>query len=271
MKRVPAFGRLAYRWNKWLLELVFGEAVIRPGWQRSLITAICRFNLRFGVRDPELRRKLTPDFDPMCKRLVMSAGFYPAVQKPGVELVTEAIERVEPRGIVTADGDLHPADVIVLATGFDFHAYMKSMNLVGEGGLTLEQAWADGPRGYRTVAIPGFPNLFTLMGPHSPVGNHSLVAVAETQSDYILAWIDNLAGEEISHASPSPEATAEFNAEMRASMPDTIWASGCQSWYLGKDGLPELWPWTPRRHREMLAQPELEDFELTRAPNSALP
>ena len=102
------------------------------------------------------------------------------------------------------------------------------------------------------------------MGPHSPVGNHSLIAVAETQCDYILSWIDDLGGDEITQVSPKAEATDAFNAEMRASMPDTIWASGCQSWYLGKDGLPELWPWTPRRHREMLARPELEDFELTR-------
>ena len=72
--------------------------------------------------------------------------------------------------------------MIVFATGFDAHAYMRPMELIGEDGVTLEEAWADGPRAYRTVALPGFPNFFMLMGPHSPVGNHSLVAVAETQA-----------------------------------------------------------------------------------------
>ena len=79
--------------------------------------------------------------------------------------------------------------MIVLATGFDAHAYMRPMELVGEDGVTLEEAWRDGPRAYRTVAIPRFPNLFMLIGPHSPVGNHSLISIAETQAGYVMRWI----------------------------------------------------------------------------------
>src|SRR5206468_7604213 len=104
--------------------------------------ALCRLNLRLGVRDPGLRRGLTPDYDPMCKRLVMSAGFYPAMGRPDVELVTEAIDHVEPRGVVTRDGVRHEVDVLVLATGFDPQAFMRPMELVGEGGLTIDEAWA---------------------------------------------------------------------------------------------------------------------------------
>ena len=101
------------------------------------------------------------------------------MQKPGVHLVTEAIDHVEPRGVVTADGTLHELDLLVLATGFDAHAYVRPMEIVGESGLTLDEAWADGPHAYRSVAVPGFPNLFMLMGPHSPIGNQSLVIIAE--------------------------------------------------------------------------------------------
>ena len=67
-------------------------------------SALCRLNLRFAVRDPELRRSLTPDYEPMCKRLVMSAGFYPAVQRPGVDLVTDEIERSSPGASSPATG-----------------------------------------------------------------------------------------------------------------------------------------------------------------------
>jgi cation diffusion facilitator CzcD-associated flavoprotein CzcO len=264
-RRVPALARLSHRAYQAVYELILGNAVVRPGWQRTLVDTLCRLNLRLGVRDPELRRRLTPGYQPMCKRLVMSADFYPAMQKPAVGLVTDAIERVEPRGIVTADGHLHELDVIVLATGFDAHAYLRPMQVTGEGGVTLEQAWSEGPRAYRTVALPGFPNLFTMMGPHSPIGNHSLVAIAETQAAYIAHWVRELRSGRVAAAAPTAEATATFNADMRAAMPRTVWASGCRSWYLGQDGVPELWPWRPSDHRALLREPEYEHFELRRA------
>lgn len=240
-------------------ETVF-RAVVQPGWQRRLISAVCRWNLR-TVRDPELRRKLTPDYQPMCKRLIASSGFYRAVQQPNVELVTDGITRVEPGGVRTRDGVLHELDVLVLATGFDAHAYVRPMQLTGVDGVDIDDAWRDGPRAYRTVALPGFPNFFMLMGPHSPFGNYSLVAIAEVQARYAMRCIDAWRTGAIDAVAPTAEATDEFNQQMRAAMPNTVWVTGCQSWYLGKDGLPELWPWTPEKHRAMLREPDLTEFE----------
>ena len=261
--RSPRLNRLSYRLNQRFLEATFGRATVEPGLQRRWISAVCRANLR-RIKDPELRRKLTPDHEPMCRRLIMSSGFYPAIQRPGVELVTDPIERIEAEGVRTADGRLHQLDVIVLATGFDFHAHMRPMSMVGEGGLTLDEAWAAGPRAYRTIAMPGFPNYFMLLGPHSPVGNHSLVAVLETQGAYILDWIGRLRRGEITRTAPTVEATDRFNQDMRDAMPDTIWTSGCTSWYLGPDGRPELWPWTPERFRQMLEKPDETEYEVAR-------
>ncbi|EUA51854.1 putative monooxygenase [Mycobacterium xenopi 3993] len=119
-------------------------------------------NLR-TVRDPQLRKALTPNYMPMCKRLVISGGFYRAIQRDDVELVTAPIDHLEPRGIVTDDGVLHEADVIVLATGFDAHAYMRPMRVTGRDGICLDEVWRDGPRAFETVAMPGFPNFFMLL------------------------------------------------------------------------------------------------------------
>jgi cation diffusion facilitator CzcD-associated flavoprotein CzcO len=260
MKRVPALARFAYLYNQRTLEATLGPAVTRPGWQRSVISAACRANLRFGVRDPELRARLTPDYEPMCKRIVMSSDFYGAVQRDDVELVTAGIERIEPRGIVTEDGTLHELDVIVYATGFDAHAYMRPMEITGQDGLTLAEAWAGGPRAYLTVAIPGFPNLFTMMGPHSPIGNHSLIAIAETQARYAMQWITRMQRDGLRSFAPTVEATDGYYRQLKAAFPDTVWVTGCHSWYLDADGDPELWPWTPARHRSMLAAPEPSDF-----------
>jgi cation diffusion facilitator CzcD-associated flavoprotein CzcO len=263
LRRFPRLNRLSYRFYQRQLEFLLGRGAVEPGLSRWLIAVAARANLRFGVRDGELRRHLTPDYEPLCKRIVMSGGFYRAMQRPNVELATERIERVTPRGVVTRDGREHALDVLVLATGFDAHAYLRPMEVVGEGGLTLEEAWRDGPRGYRTVALPGFPNLFTMMGPHSPVGNHSLVSIAETQADYIAAWVERLRSDGVASVVPTADATARFNADLRAALPRTVWSTGCSSWYLGADGRPELWPWTPARHRAMLAEPEAGDFALS--------
>ncbi len=260
LRRFPALSRLSYRAYQKGMEASFGKAVIEPGLPRTIISAICRLNLRLGVRDRELRRRLKPEYEPMCKRLVASGGFYRAMQHERTELVTTGIERIEPTGIRTDDGRLHELDVLVLATGFDAHAFVRPMELVGEDGVTLEDAWADGPRAYRTVALPGFPNFFMMLGPHSPIGNHSLVAIVETQADWVLRWIERLRRGEIASVAPTRPATDGFNDEMKRSMPETVWTTGCNSWYLGEDGVPELWPWTPERHREMLDEPIAEDF-----------
>jgi cation diffusion facilitator CzcD-associated flavoprotein CzcO len=259
---VPALNRASYHAYRFALGSVFARATTQPGLSRRAISLLCRWSLRLGVRDPALREAVTPDHEPMCRRLIMSAGYYHAIQRPDVEVVTTGIERVEPAGVRLRDGRLIEVDVLVLATGFDAHAYMRPIKIVGAEGQTLEEEWAEGPRGYRTIALPGFPNLFTLMGPHSPIGNHSLIAVAEAQADYVVEWLRKIRSDDITAVTPSRTATDAFNSEMRAAMPKTIWTSGCTSWYLGKDGLPELWPWTPERHRTMLRHLHADEFEV---------
>jgi len=265
LRRWPVLNRTGYRFWQFCFERGLAPAVVAPGWQRRTVSALCRWNLRLSVRDRELRRRLTPDHHAMCKRLAMSSHYYQAIQKSGVELVTDDIDHVEPRGVVTADGTLHELDVLVLATGFDAHAYVRPIDLVGADGLTLEDAWYDGPVAYRSVAVPGFPNLFMLIGPHSPVGNQSLVMIAETQADYVMWWINQMRDGKVAAAMPTEAATKEYNERMKAAMPQTVWMTGCKSWYLGKDGFPELFPWAPVRHRELLASPEVADFDVRTA------
>jgi cation diffusion facilitator CzcD-associated flavoprotein CzcO len=262
LSRWPALNGLGYRFWGWYIRQTLGRAPIRPGWQRRLIQAQCRWNLRLSVRDRQLRAKLTPKDLPMCKRQVLAGHFYRSVQQPGVEVITDPIDHIESRGVVTGDGTLHELDLLVYATGFDARAYVRPLGVIGEGGLALDEAWADGPKAYRSVAVPGFPNLFMLMGPHSPIGNQSLVPIAEDQADYAMWWINQLRDGVVHAAAPTEAATKEYNESMKAAMPQTIWVTGCSSWYLGKDGLPELFPWTPETHRQLLRQPVLADFDV---------
>jgi cation diffusion facilitator CzcD-associated flavoprotein CzcO len=265
LKRWPVLNKLSYRFWQTYIEHGFGRATVEQCWQRRAMTAMCRWNLRFSVRDPELRRKLTPDYQAMCKRQILAGHFYKALQEPGVDLVSEAIDHVEPKGVVTSDGKLHELDLLVLATGFDARAYVRPMEIVGENGLTLNTAWAEGPHAYRSIAVPGFPNLYMMTGPHSPIGNQSLVPVAEDQADYAMWWINQIRDGRVIAAAPTEAATKDYNESMKAAMPQTVWVTGCRSWYLGKDGLPELFPWAPQRHRELLRAPELADFDVRTA------
>jgi cation diffusion facilitator CzcD-associated flavoprotein CzcO len=260
-RRFPKLSALSYRGWMGLYEQSFVAATMRDGIARKVMQGACRLHVRLAVRDPELRRKLTPSDQPMCRRLIMGLGYFKAVQRPDVDLVTQDIAGVEPDGIRTADGTLHELDVLVLATGFDSQAYLRPIELVGHSGTRLSEVWSHAPKAYRTVGLPGFPNFFMLMGPHSPVGNVSLVAIAETQADYIVRFVTMLGDGRAQPASPRRDITDRFNEEMRAELPKTVWSTGCKSWYLDADGVPSLWPWTPAEHREMLAQPALEEFE----------
>src|SRR5262249_40061993 len=94
----------------------------------------CRLNLEANGRDPVLREKLRPSYRAACKRLVISPDFYEAIQHPNAELVTSPIERVEPKGVRTADGRLHELDTLVLATGFRADRFMRPTRIFGRGG-----------------------------------------------------------------------------------------------------------------------------------------
>ncbi|OBI94645.1 monooxygenase [Mycobacterium alsense] len=261
-RTLPWLDRFAYRAYSLVFD-TFAVALTKPGLRRRMMGALCRANLR-RVRDRRLRAALTPGYQPMCKRLVISGGFYRAIQRDDVELVTAGIDHVEPRGIVTDDGALHEADVIVLCTGFDTHAFFRPMRLFGRDGVAAEEVWRDGPRAHQTVAMPGFPNFFMMLGPHSPVGNHSLTAVAEHQADHILRWIRGWRRGEFDTVEPTQSATERYNERLRAAMPDTVWTTGCDSWYLNKDGVPEVWPFTPAEHRAMLARTDPGQYDLRR-------
>ena len=222
---------------------------------------VCEANLA-TVADPELRQRLRPDYQAGCKRLVISPNFYEAVQLPTTRLVTDRIARVEPSGVRTADGTLHELDVLVLATGFRVDRFLRPMEVRGRGGVSLDEAWDPRPVAYLSVSVPQFPNLFMLNGPNGPVGNFSLIDVAELQFGYVMQLIDLLAAGRCRELSAEAAATARFEHDRSEAARTTVWVTGCRSWYLDDRGLPAVWPWTFTRFREEMAAPRLEDYEL---------
>lgn len=227
--------------------------------QMQVIEQMCEANLA-TVRDPELREKLRPNYQAACKRLVVSPDFYEAIQHPNAHLETAGIERVEAGGVRMGDGSLVELDVLVLATGFRVDRFLRPIEVIGRDGVKLDEVWAEHPVAYYSISIPDFPNLFMLNGPNGPVGNFSLIDVAELQWDYITQLIERVrSGMEVS---ARREATERFEADRVEASKKTVWVTGCRSWYLDERGIPAAWPWTFDRFREAMAAPKLEDYEL---------
>jgi len=198
--------------------------------------------LKNAIKDPLLRAKLTPDYKFGCKRVVMNATFYPAIQKPNAHLVTESIDHIEKEGVVTKDGKLHKLDILVLATGFDPAAFMRPMEFRGRNGLSIDDAWKNKITAYRSLLIPEFPNFFLMLGPNSPIGNYSVIAMSEMQADYCISLIKLWQENKLKEIEVKPQALEQWRAMLKSKMRHTVWTSGCNSWYLDADGDPLTWP-----------------------------
>lgn len=230
---------------------------------RAQWSAACVHNLESSVADPALREELRPDHEPMCKRLIFSPDYYEAIQRPGARLVRADIDRIEGRGIRTEGGELHELDVIVLATGFKADQFMRPMTVWGRNGVSLEAFWSDRPKAYLAISMPGFPNFFMLNGPNGPVGNFSLIDIAEHQWGYIEQFIERIRAGDCDEIAATPEALDAFEAERIEAARKTIWyTGGCTSWYLDKEGVPSSWPWNYNRFVGVMKEPVWESYEM---------
>ncbi len=267
LARVPVLQRMAYHFYFQLLVRTFSAGTVGNKLMQRWISWLCRRHLESGVPDEALRKKLTPDYQAACKRLIFCSDFYPAISSPHAHLVTERITGIEPEGVRTADGALHELDVLVLATGFDSTAFILPTKVIGENGVELEAAWAGSPRAHRAVAIPGFPNFWMLEGPTGPVGNLSLITISEYQVDYIIAMLDRMREDGLASIAAKEAAFASYNAAMAEAITDTVWwTGGCDSWYFDASGKPNLYPWNPMRYLGDMHNPVFSEYDLSQQP-----
>lgn len=206
--------------------------------------AIAGWRMRRQVADPQLRRKLTPDYTMGCKRILLSDDYYPTLARPDVELVTERIAEVRERGIVTDDGVERAADVIIFGTGFHVADRFENAHIVGRDGLKIADVWRDGPQAYLGVAVAGFPNLFLLLGPNSGTGYNSAVFMLEAQIGHILRCLRLLQDRGARRIEVRSPAQSTLNRKLQDQLRRVAWnAGGCQSWYVDAHGVNRvIWP-----------------------------
>lgn len=225
------------------------------------IEDLCREDLETRIEDPELREMLRPRYRAACKRLVMSWDYFDAVQQPNVEVVTDRIERFEKNGIRFASGKFIEVDVIGLATGFDVSKFIRPTRVTGLNGYDLEEFWNPDAKAYGALTMPRFPNLFFLNGPNGPVGNFSLIDIAEKQMHYIMQVVELLRAGVCNAVQVSQQAFEDFDRRRKEAAKNTIWATGCKSWYLDSEGLPHIWTLSIDELVEMTRKPNWKHYE----------
>jgi cation diffusion facilitator CzcD-associated flavoprotein CzcO len=217
--------------------------------------------LKKSVPDPELRAKLTPDYPIGCKRVLISDNFFTALTRDNVELVTESIECFTPAGVKTKDGQVHEADVLVYATGFDTQGHHTDQRVVGPGGRTLADAWSHAPVAYEGCMVAGFPNYHFVTGPNTGVGSTSVIFMIEQSANMIINCI-RAAGEN-GLIEPAEQAMKAYDREIQQALAGTVWATSCSSWYKREDGyITILYPYNAQTYRKRHRKLRLEHFEI---------
>ena len=159
-----------------------------------------------------------------------------------------------------ADGTEVKLDVLVYATGFDVHAYMRPMNVVGLNGMTIDEAWKERVHSYGGIALPGFPNLFMLYGPFAPVNNVPVPLGLDQEIACIMRLIAEARGRRAAVA-PTAVATAKCVSGLDTAFPGTVWVGGCKNWYTSRQPTPVLWPFPQSEHKAFFEQVPVEDFD----------
>jgi len=206
---------------------------------------MARQHLEKQVADPQLRAKLTPNYEFGCKRVLLSNDFYPTLLRPQVELVTDPIAEVRERSIVTADGQERAADVLIFGTGFRVTELLKGTRIVGRRGIELQEAWRERVSAFLGVTVSGFPNFFLLLGPNTGLGHNSVVLMIEAQVKYVVECLKLMRRRRQSVMDVRADTQKRFVETLRRKLAGTVWeAGGCRSWYqdprTGES--PAIWP-----------------------------
>lgn len=220
----------------WVAFLELGRRGFEEG------TAMRRFMLWWAARhrrvqlaDPALRAALTPDYPLGCKRIIYSSDYYPTLSKPQVSLVTAGIERITATGVRTVEGEEHPVDALVCATGFDTVHLLQSLDIRGRGGMTLADAWRDGPQAFHGIHVAGFPNLFLMLGPNTATGHTSTLLYIEPAVRHAIDCMRAVADGGHRSIEVRPEAQQEHNVRLQQRLDTSVWAQ-CRSWYRMDNG-----------------------------------
>lgn len=257
---VQRWVRWAIYWQRETLALAF---VAAPWMLKKFGEPLGRKHIETSVEDRAFRSKMLPTYPMGCKRILLASNYYEAVQRDNVEVVTDAIRKVVPDGIVTDDGAQREADAIVLATGFRAADPRGPFEIRGVSDRPLDDAWQDGAEAYLGITVAGFPNLFLFVGPNTGLAHSSMILMIESQAAYILGAIRAMRARRAKSVNVRSAAQARYNQRLQKRLGKTVWASGCHSWYLAPSGKnTTLWPGFTFEYRLRTARFDVRNYDV---------
>ncbi len=248
----------------------------------DLVAEFVRKKIREKVDDPVTAELLCPKDHPFgTKRPPVDTNYFETFNRPNVALVdvkTNPIAEIMPRGLKLENGDEYEGDVIVFATGFDaLTGALVRMNIAGREGVRLGQKWAAGPRTYLGVATAGFPNMFTITGPGSPAVLSNMTTSIEQHAEWIRDALVYLREHDLDSIEADVDAEDAWVEHVKAVADQTLFKHA-KSWFRGANipGKPLVFlPYAGgvgnyRSKCDEVAANGYEGFSLSGAPTAVL-
>ncbi len=268
--------RLAWTFN----DKVHPSLQVDPDWPEATrsVNAVNDGHRRFFTRylqdqlagRPDLEAAALPDYPPFGKRMLLDNGWFSALRRPNVELVTSPVLALEPTGLRAADGSLSEVDIVVLCTGFEARRFLYPMDVRGRSGRTLEEQWGpEDATAFLGITVPDFPNLFMLLGPNTALGHGgSVITISEFQIDYVDAIIRQMLAAGIGSVECPADLAADYTRRVDEAHARMIWTHpGMTNWYRNAAGrVVSTLPWRIVDYRAMTRDPSIDDFIIRPGP-----
>ena len=260
--------------------------LIQAGWRKSVAQSLNAINfglrnpaalkpvnalgkqlLKLQIKDPVLRKNVTPNFLVGCKRILFANNYYPALQAPNTTLIPHGLVKVEGNTVIAANGERHDVDVIIWGTGFEVSHPPIGKKVFNSKGQRLSDLWKDtSPEAYLGTSMQDVPNAFLVLGPNVLVYD-SFIGLAEAQLDYIVDGLQKVKAQEIAALTIKPTVLRQHNERVQKHLKTTVFNSGgCQSYYLDANGRNfAAWPWSLETLRQRLKQLNLHDYDVSYA------
>ncbi|KAF4436073.1 4-hydroxyacetophenone monooxygenase [Fusarium acutatum] len=247
----------------------------------SAMTAICKQHMQTQLPSrPDLWEKLTPNYPPGCKRILLSDDYYPTLRLPHVTVETRHIDRMTANSIVLRQEPREKEidlDLVIFATGFQAKDFLNGIHVQGVGGQTLSSKWANGASALYGVTVDTLPNFGMLYGPNTNLGHNSIILMIEAQARYLVPLVRKVlksrAGGGKLSVMPKALRVQEWNKDLQSSLGSSTFADPrCSSWYKTDSGVvTNNWSGTVVEYQELLSKVDWSDYELERDGMQNLP
>lgn len=265
-RKFPKFMRFWREFIYWLLELR-GTSQYKDNMMRKWRTKEAIKHLHTQINDPELRKKLTPDYTIGCKRVLISDEYYPTLTQEHVHLETDQITAITEKGVATKCGKVFEVDVIIYGTGFKTTTFSHIYEVIGLDKRNLFEEWnQQGGQAYKGITVNGFPNFLIAVGPNTGLGHNSIIHMMESQYNYIIDYLKQLRQQpKNTYFDVKIDQQIAFNQQLQKKLENMVWSTGgCQSYYLkdrhGKN--TSIWPGSTMKYRKVTKKIDLKNYNI---------